>query len=101
MLRFCQEEDVCLYFLPKANFTHTASVFSWHSTILSAVCFLLSLSGDCCAISLLSELDGTVALTLDLSQVVGFIQQGDFAEKEREFLNAQFSFPLSQRPVLF
>lgn len=44
------------YYLPKANFTHTASVCSWHSTILSAVCFLLSLSGDSCAISLLSAM---------------------------------------------
>lgn len=44
------------YYLPKANFTHTPSVFCWHSTILSAVCFLLSFSGDCCAISLLSAM---------------------------------------------
>lgn len=94
------------YYLPKANFTHTASVFSWHSTILSAVCFLLSLWRLLCyQLVICYELDGTVALTLDLSQVVGFIQLGvkDFAERERERerLNAKFSVPFSQRPVLF
>lgn len=44
------------YHLPKANFSHTTSVFSWHATISSELCFLLSLSGDCCAIILSSAI---------------------------------------------